>query len=297
MRHGTYSIVARDPETGELGAAVQSHWFAVGSLCTWARPGVGAVATQSVVEPAYGPNALDRLAEGDGAADALGELLAADPLAAVRQVAVVDAEGEVAVHTGADCIPCAGDVHGPHWSCQANMMATDRVPAAMSEAFERSEGDLADRLMTALDAAEGAGGDVRGRQSAALIVVPADGEPWQMRVQLRVEDHADPVGELRRLLVLHRAYELAGRADELMASGRAADAGSLYRRAADMAPASEELLFWSGLALAHTGDLDTGVDAVRRAIDSHDGWGLLLDRLSTDFAPAGPEVRQALGRD
>jgi uncharacterized Ntn-hydrolase superfamily protein len=296
MRHGTYSIVARDPETGELGAAVQSHWFAVGSLCTWARPGVGAVATQSVVEPAYGPNALDLMADGSKASDALAELLATDELAAVRQVGVVDAQGGLAVHTGPDCIPCAGDVTGPHWTCQANMMAAETVPAAMSAAFERAEGDLADRLMTALDAAEGEGGDVRGRQSAALIVVPAEGEAWQMRVQLRVEDHPDPVGELRRLLVLHRAYELAGRADELMASGLAADAGDLYRRAADMAPASDELLFWSGLALAHTGDLDTGVDAVRRAIDNHPGWGLLLDRLSDDFAPAGDDVRRALGR-
>jgi len=296
MRHGTYSIVARDPDTGELGAAVQSHWFSVGSLCTWARPGVGAVATQSVVEPAYGPNALDLMADGSSASDALTALLATDPLAAVRQVGVVDAHGRVAVHTGADCIPCAGDVTGPHWTCQANMMATDSVPGAMSEAFASATGDLADRLMTALEAAEGAGGDVRGRQSAALIVVAADGEPWQMRVQLRVEDHEDPVGELRRLLVLHRAYELAGRADELMAANRPAQAGDLYRQAAELAPGSDELLFWAGLALAHSGDLDTGVNAVRRAIDKHAGWGQLLDRLSTDFAPAGPEVRQALGR-
>jgi uncharacterized Ntn-hydrolase superfamily protein len=296
MREGTYSIVARDPETGELGAAVQSHWFSVGSLCTWARPGVGAVATQSVVEPAYGPNALDLMEDGSSAGDALAELLATDPLAAVRQVGVVDAGGRVAVHTGADCIPCAGDVTGPHWTCQANMMATDEVPAAMSAAFEGAGGDLAERLMTALEAAEGAGGDVRGRQSAALIVVAAEGEPWQMRVQLRVEDHVEPVAELRRLLVLHRAYELAGRADELMAADQPAEAGALYRRAAELAPASDELLFWAGLALAHSGDLDTGVDAVRRAIDKHSGWGQLLDRLSTDFAPAGPEVRQALGR-
>jgi uncharacterized Ntn-hydrolase superfamily protein len=296
MRHGTYSIVARDPDTGELGAAVQSHWFAVGSLCTWARPGVGAVATQSVVEPAYGPNALDLMADGSSAGDALAELIAADPLAAVRQVGVVDAHGGVAVHTGADCIPCAGDVIGPHWTCQANMMANDTVPGAMSAAFERATGDLADRLVTALEAAEEAGGDVRGRQSAALIVVAADGEPWQMRVQLRVEDHREPVAELRRLLVLHRAYELAGRADELMAADRPEAAGELYRRAAELAPDSDELLFWAGLALAHSGDLDSGVDAVRRAIDKHGGWGQLLDRLSTDFAPAGPEVRRALRR-
>jgi uncharacterized Ntn-hydrolase superfamily protein len=296
MRVGTYSIVARDPETGELGAAVQSHWFSVGSLCTWARPGVGAVATQSVVEPAYGPRALDLMAAGSSAADALSELLAADELAAVRQVGVVDAQGRVGVHTGTDCIPCAGDAAGSYWTCQANMMASDTVPGAMSAAFERSSGDLAERLMLALEAAEDEGGDVRGRQSAAIIVVAADGEPWQMRVQLHVEDHKEPLAELRRLLVLHRAYEMAGRADELLAAERPAEAGPLYREAAELAPESDELLFWSGLALAHTGDLDTGVDAVRRAIEKHSGWGVLLDRLSPTFAPAGDEVRQALGR-
>jgi uncharacterized Ntn-hydrolase superfamily protein len=296
MRHGTYSIVALDPATGELGAAVQSHWFSVGSLCTWARPGVGAVATQSVVEPAHGPHALDRLAAGATAADALAELIAADPLGAARQVGVVDARGGVAAHTGPDCIPCAGDVPGAHWTCQANMMARETVPAAMSAAFERAGGELADRLMAALDAAEGEGGDVRGRQSAALLVVPAEGESWQARIDLRVEDHADPLGELRRLLSLQRAYELAGRGDELMAADRAAEAGALYRRAAELAPASDELLFWAGLALAHAGDLDAGVDAVRRAIAAHAGWGTLLDRLSPDFAPAGHEVRRALGR-
>ena len=297
MRLGTYSIVARDPETGELGGAVQSHWFSVGSLCLWGRPGVGAVATQSVVEPAYGPRALDRMDDGAGAADALAELLAADELAAVRQVGVVDGQGGVAVHTGSDCIPCAGDAHGAHWTCQANMMASDTVPAAMSAAFERASGDLAERLMTALEAAEGEGGDVRGRQSAALLVVPADGEAWQSRVQLRVEDHQEPLGELRRLLVLQRAYELAGRADELLASEQPEDAGALYRRAAELAPESDELLFWAGLAIAQTGDLDGGVDAVRRAIATHAGWGMLLDRLSPTFAPAGADVRRALNRD
>jgi uncharacterized Ntn-hydrolase superfamily protein len=294
MRHGTYSIVALDPATGELGAAVQSHWFSVGSLCTWARPGIGAVATQSVVEPAHGPHALDRIAAGANAHDALAELIAADPLGAVRQVGVVDAAGNAAVHTGPDCIPCAGDVLGPHWSCQANMMARDTVPAAMSAAFGNSGGELADRLLAALQAAEGEGGDVRGRQSAALIVVPAEGEPWRTRVDLRVEDHEDPLGELQRLLSLQRAYELAGRGDELMASDQAVEAGALYRRAAELAPDSDELLFWAGLALAQSGDLDGGVDAVRRAIAVHPGWATLLERLSPDFAPAGEQVRQAL---
>ena len=296
MRHGTYSIVARDPATGELGAAVQSHWFSVGSLCTWARPGVGAVATQSVVEPAHGPNALDRLEAGAGAQQALGELLAADPLADVRQVGVVDARGGVATHTGDYCIACAGDAVGPHWSCQANMMERETVPQAMSAGFERAEGDLAARLMAALVAAEGEGGDVRGRQSAALLIVPPEGEPWRARVDLRVEDHKAPLDELARLLGLQRAYELAGEADELMAADRADEAGRLYRRAAELAPESDELLFWAGLALAQTGDLAGGVDAVRRAAAVHPGWLALLDRLSPEFAPAGAAVREQLGR-
>jgi uncharacterized Ntn-hydrolase superfamily protein len=294
MRHGTYSIVALDPATGELGAAVQSHWFSVGSLCTWARPGVGAVATQSVVEPAHGPHALDRMEGGASAHDVLAELIAGDPLGAVRQVGAVDANGSVAVHTGAGCIPCAGDALGAHWSCQANMMAADTVPAAMSAAFEHTAGDLPDRLLAALRAAEGEGGDVRGRQSAAMVVVPAEGEPWQTRVDLRVEDHRDPLAELGRLLRLQRAYELAGQGDELMGGGQPVEAGALYRRAAELAPESDELLFWSGLALAHSGDLEAGVDAVRRAIGVHAGWATLLERLSPDFAPAGAQVRAAL---
>jgi uncharacterized Ntn-hydrolase superfamily protein len=296
MRHGTYSIVALDPETGELGAAVQSHWFSVGSLCTWARPGVGAVATQSVVEPAHGPNALDRIEAGDSAPEALRAILDADPLAAVRQVGIVDARGNVAVATGPDCIAHAGDASGPHWSCQANMMERDTVPGAMSAAFEAAEGDLAARLVAALRAAEGEGGDVRGRQSAALLVVPPEGEAWRARVDLRVEDHEDPLTELERLVVLWRAYELAGAADELMAAGRPEEAGALYRRAADLAPRSDELLFWAGLAIAHAGELDEGVAAVRRAAERQPNWLVLLDRLSPDFAPAGAAVRAALGR-
>src|SRR6478752_1324576 len=209
MRHGTYSIVARDPVTGELGGAVQSHWFSVGSLCIWARPGVGAVATQSVVEPAHGPNGLDRLAAGDSAEAALRGLLGPDELAAVRQVGIVDGAGEVAVHTGESCIPCAGHATGVHVSAQANMMERETVPAAMVAGFEAASGDLAERLMAALRAAEGEGGEVLGR-----------------------------------LLRLARAYELAGEADELMASDRPEAAGVLYLEAAGLAPESDELLFW-----------------------------------------------------
>jgi uncharacterized Ntn-hydrolase superfamily protein len=292
--HGTYSIVALDPDTGELGAAVQSHWFSVGSLCPWARPGIGAVATQSVVEPAHGPHALDRLQRGDDAAAALAGVLQEDALAAVRQVGVVDARGRVAVHTGAQCIPEAGHATGEHWTCQANMMARATVPDAMSAAFAQARGDLAGRLMAALEGAEAEGGDVRGRQSAALLVAPAQGEPWQARVDLRVEDHADPLAELRRLLDLQRAYELAGDADELMGEGRAEEAAGRYMRASELAPDSDELLFWAGLAIAQNGDVRAGADAVRRAAAIHPGWLTLLDRLSPDFAPAGEAVRRAL---
>jgi uncharacterized Ntn-hydrolase superfamily protein len=292
--HGTYSIVAFDPSTGELGAAVQSHWFSVGSLCAWARPGVGAVATQSVVAPAYGPDGLDRLASGDSASEALAGLLDADALAAVRQVAIVDCAGRTAVHTGAGCIPCAGHQLGENVSCQANMMARDTVPRAMVEGFEAAAGDLADRLVAALQAAEGEGGDVRGRQSAALVVVPAEAPPWRARFSLRVEDHPDPVTELARLVRLGRAYELAGAADELLASDRAAEAGRLYERAAELAPESDELLFWAGLARAHGGDVQGGVAAVRHAAEVNPDWVVLLERLSPDFAPAGERVRREL---
>jgi uncharacterized Ntn-hydrolase superfamily protein len=296
MRYGTYSIVARDPETGELGGAVQSHWFSVGSLCVWARPGIGAVATQSVVEPAYGPNALDRLADGIGAQQALGELLAADSLAAVRQVAVIDPHGGLSTHTGGECIAHAGHVTGEHHSAQANMMARETVPQAMSDAFTNATGPLSERLFAALEAAEAEGGDVRGRQSAAIVVVGPEGEPWRRTVDLRVEDHAEPLNELGRLLALQRAYDLAGSADELLAAGRVEEAGERYREASRIAPESDELLFWAGLALAQAGDLDAGVEAVRQAAERQPNWLVLLDRLSEDFAPAGAQVRERLSR-
>jgi uncharacterized Ntn-hydrolase superfamily protein len=294
--HGTYSVVAFDPATGEHGVAVQSHWFSVGSLCPWARPGVGAVATQSVVQPAFGPHALDAMASGIDAAGALEAVLAADELVAMRQVGIVDGRGAVAVHTGERCIAEAGHVVGEHWSCQANMMATATVPAAMAGAMAATGGHLADRLVAALEAAEVEGGDVRGRQSAALLVVPAAGEPWLTTVDLRVDDHDDPIGELRRLLALQHAYSLAGDGDELMAAGRDREAAELYVRAAELAPQSDELAFWAGLAIAHAGDLAAGVAAVRRAAEVHPGWLTLLDRLSPEIAPAAADVRAALRR-
>ena len=294
MRHGTYSIVALDRRTGELGVAVQSHWFSVGPLCAWARAGVGAVATQSVVEPAYGPNALDRLSDHVNAQQVLGELLAADPLAAVRQVAVIDVRGTIGVHTGTDCIAHAGHVAGEHHSCQANMMARDTVPQAMSDAFASppacSRTACSPRSTRPRREAATCAGASRRRWSSC----PPDGEPWRRTVDLRVEDHDAPLEELRRLLALQRAYDLAGAGDELLAAGRPDDAGELYRKAAELAPPTDELLFWSGLAIAQAGDLEAGVAKVRQAIEHNPNWRVLLDRLSPEFAPAGEAVRQQI---
>ena len=295
MRAGTYSIVARDPETGSLGVAVQSHWFSVGPRVPWALPGVGAVATQSIIEPAYGPRLLSLMRDGSPPADALPRLLRADGLAAVRQVAVVSAAGEVAVHTGEGCIEYAGHRPGDGFCCQANMMAASTVPEAMAEAYERGHGTLAERLLAALDAAEAEGGDVRGRQSAALLVVAAE-EPdaWRREVDLRVEDHAEPLAELRRLHGLHEAYALAERADTLLGEGRHAEAAAYYQRASALAPDSAELTFWSGLGMAQAGDVSGGAEQVRRALAAAPGFEELLHRLPPGLAPGAPPVRAAL---
>jgi uncharacterized Ntn-hydrolase superfamily protein len=293
----TYSIVARDPATGELGVAVQSHWFSVGSIVTWGRAGVGAVATQSIAEPAYGPRLLDRLATGEAPAAALRAELVADDRARFRQVAAVDAAGRVAAHTGESCVPFAGHVEREGFSAQANMMASAEVWPAIASAFEGAEGSLVRRLVAALDAGEAAGGDVRGRQSAALLVVPAEGEAWRRTVELRVEDHPEPLEELQRLLALREAYDLADAADELASAGRFDEAGERGRRALELAPDNPELMFWAGLSLAHQGQVDRGVAMVRRAIELHPGWGDLLGRLSQEIAPGAAVVREALTLD
>ena len=292
----TYSIVARDPETGELGVAVQSHWFSVGSIVTWARPGVGAVATQANAEAAYGPDALALLADGVPAPDALERLVAADPGRPSRQVAVVDAAGRVGAHTGPKCIACAGHVTGQGVSCQANIMVSERVWPAMLKAFSAaSDSSLTLRLLDALDAAEREGGDLRGRQSAAILVVPAEGEPWRTSVSLRVEDHPEPLPELRRLVALHDAYRLAGQADELLNAGREEEAGRLYVQASERAPGNHELLFWAGLGTVASGDVQGGVAKVRAAIAMQPGWRELLPRLPAELAPAATVVLAALG--
>ena len=297
MRHGTYSIVARDPDSGELGVAVQSHWFSVGSVVSWAEAGVGAVATQSIAERAYGPRLLGRLKRGESPANSLQALLDADAQAAVRQVAVVDSRGTVVVHTGESCIPHAGDTQGEGFSVQANMMSSAAVWPAMAEAFSAASGSLARRLLTALRAGEEAGGDVRGRQSSALLVVPVEGEAWSASADLRVEDHPEPVEELARLLDLHDAYRLANEADELAGAGRHEEAADRYRRAAELSPDNPELLFWGGLGLAKQGDVDLAAQLVSRAIEVNPGWGELLARLRPEIASGAEPVRQALGLD
>jgi uncharacterized Ntn-hydrolase superfamily protein len=294
VRQGTYSIVARDPDSGEVGVAVQSHWFSVGSVVSWARAGVGAVATQSIGEPSYGPDALDLLAEGVPPAEALARLVAGDERERFRPVAVVDASGRVAVHTGERCIAFAGHRTGDGYSVQANMMASPDVWPAMAEAFEAADGPLARRLVAALRAAEGAGGDVRGRQSAAIVVAPPEGEAWRLRTDLRVEDHDEPLDEIERLLDLADAYRLATEGDNLVGEGEHDEAAARYNRAAELAPGNHELIFWSGLSAAEGGDMTTALERVRRAIEMQPGWAELLDRLQPDIAPSAAAVRAAL---
>ena len=278
----TYSIVARDSVTGDLGVAVQSHWFSVGSLVPWAEAGVGAVATQSFVDPAYGPLALEMMRAGKSAEEALRGLIAADARQDVRQVAIVDAKGRVATHTGSHCIAAAGHTSGRGWSAQANLMDRDTVWRAMGRAFETTAGELPERLVAALAAAQAEGGDIRGQQSAALLVVRAQptGRPWEDRlVDLRVEDHADPVGELSRLLRVHRAYQQMNAGDVAIEKKDIAAAARAYGAAEALAPDNSEMLFWHAIALAGIGKVDEARPLLARAYALHPPWRELVGRL------------------
>lgn len=210
----TYSIVARDPETGRLGVAVQTRSFAVGAAVPWAESDVGAIATQSFTERSYGPLGLQLLRAGRTPEEALAGLVTADPQEEVRQVGIVDASGRGAAHTGELCIKEAGHLVREGFTVQANMMSSAEVWPAMAETYERATGSFPQRLLAALDAGEAAGGDFRGRQTAAMLVVAkhASGRPWDDRViDVRVDDHADPLGELRRLVRLAEAYRRLNR--------------------------------------------------------------------------------------
>src|SRR4051794_16782663 len=292
----TYSLVARDPETGDLGIAVQSHYFSVGSVVSWAEPGVGAVATQSFAEISYGPRGLELIRSGRSAAGALGELVDRDEGEAMRQVAMIDSAGRVAVHTGQGCIPEAGHRVGTQMSAQANMMRNLGVPDAMVEAYSSMSGDLADRLLAALDAAEAAGGDIRGRQSAALLVVggkPTD-TPWsERRVELRVEDHPEPLRELRRLMTLRRAYDEMELGEQLAMRGELPAAADHYEGAHAAAPDNIEIEFWLGLSLAGSGRVEEGLPHIQRACAENDGWVELVRRM-TDAGLVPAEAAQVV---
>ena len=278
----TYSIVARDTVTGELGVAVQSHWFSVGSLVTWAEAGVGAVATQSFVDPAYGLLGLDLMRAGKTAPQALAALLASDPGKDVRQVAMIDAQGNVAAHTGAKCIEAAGNHTGSNYSVQANMMLNDRVWPAMAKAFENTQGGLADRMLAALDAGEAAGGDIRGKQSAAILIVKgkSTGRPWSDRViDLRVEDNPLPLKELRRLVQVHRAYDRMNNGDLAVEHGDVAGALREYSAAETMFPDNLEMKFWHAVALVNAGRVDDALPLFKTVFINDANWATLIPRL------------------
>jgi uncharacterized Ntn-hydrolase superfamily protein len=263
--------------------AVQSHFFGVGSVVSWAEAGVGAVATQSVVEPAYGPRGLALMRDGQSAPAALDQLLRDDPQEYARQVAMIDRGGRVAVHTGSRCIPHAGHAVGDQVSAQANIMERGTVPAAMVRAYSSDSGlSFAERLLAALDAAEAEGGDLRGRQSVALLIVSprATGNPVEDRpIDLRVEDHPEPLGELRRLLSLRRAYQRVDVGDQLAAAGDVEGSLVEYEAAHRSQPDNLELAFWHGVALAASGREDEAAAILRRAFRAHAGWIELLKRL------------------
>jgi uncharacterized Ntn-hydrolase superfamily protein len=265
-----------------MGVAVQSHWFSVGSVVTWAEAGVGAVATQAMVEISYGPLGLDLMRGGRSAPQALKALLTGDEGRALRQVAMVDAAGQIAAHTGERCIADAGHTIGETFSTQANMMATPDVWPAMADAYRSATGDLAQRMLAALEAGQGAGGDIRGRQSAALLIVKAEsgGRPWaDTVVELRVEDHAEPIQELKRLLTLHRAYEHMNHGDELLGKGQVEQALEAYRTAATMAPQIEELPFWQAVTLTDLGRVEEALPIFREVFAENPDWCTLVQRL------------------
>jgi uncharacterized Ntn-hydrolase superfamily protein len=280
----TYSIVARDPATGDMGVAVQSHWFSVGTVVAWAEAGVGAVATQSFVDPGYGPRGLALMRRGVAATTALDRLVKADAQRDGRQVAMIDARGRVSAFTGKSAIAAAGQHIGREFSVQANLMANDKVWPAMAAAYESTRGDLAERLLAALDAAQAAGGDIRGRQSAALLVVKAKGSnrPWagaDRIFDVRVDDHAEPLVELRRLVRLQRAYGHANRGDELMTEKKVEAALEEYKAASVLAPEILELPFWHAVTLASIGREAEAAPIFKQVFAKEPIWADLLPRL------------------
>jgi uncharacterized Ntn-hydrolase superfamily protein len=278
----TFSIVALDKKTGELGVAVQSHWFSVGSSVPWAEAGIGAVATQSFIDPSYGALGLELMRAGKTAPETLAALLRADANEASRQVGMVDAQGRTAAHTGSACIAEAGQFVGDGFSCQANMMLKNTVWKAMAEAFQSTPGELADRLVAALEAAQREGGDIRGRQSAAIIVVRgrSSGIRWKDRIyDLRVEDHADPIAEIKRLVRLNKAYNHMNRGDELLTAGQTAEAVAEYTLGMTIYPDNPEMIFWPAVTMAATGRVEESLPLFKKVFAVDAQWAELLRRL------------------
>ncbi|MCS7036917.1 MAG: DUF1028 domain-containing protein [Saprospiraceae bacterium] len=279
----TFSVVARDSASGEMGVAVQSHWFSVGTVVSWAEAGVGVVATQSFVNKSFGPRGLALMRSGLSAREALDSLLKNDPGRAVRQVALLDAQGRVAVHTGEGCIAYACDAAGAQYSVQANMMLGPDVCSAMQQAWETSQGkSLAERLLCVLEAAQAAGGDFRGQQSAALLVVRGQrtNTPWDDRlIDLRVDDHPTPVAELRRLYTVHLAYEHMNRGDYYMEKGDMRSAMREYSEARRLLPQQVELQFWTALTLANVGQMDAALPIFADVFHQAPIWKIALPRL------------------
>ena len=296
----TYSIVARDPATGEMGVAVQSHYFSVGPVVPWAEAGVGAVATQSLVLVDYGPQGLDLMRGGMTARQALDSLVKADAHNQGRQVAMVDAKGNVAAYTGPKCIPDAGNVEGAQFSCQANLMANAKVWPAMKAAYESAKGDLAERMLQALEAAEAAGGDIRGKQSAALLIVKAQGsgKPWADRLfDLRVEDSREPLKELRRLVRLRRAYNLEDAGDTHVAENRPAEALTAYDQAAKLAPEIVELRFWAAVSMYTAGKKQEALPVFKEVFAEESQWVDLIPRLAkVGLFPDDPKAIEEVQR-
>jgi uncharacterized Ntn-hydrolase superfamily protein len=290
----TFSIVARDPATGELGVAVQSHWFSVGPVVPWAEAGIGAVATQSFVDPSYGKNGLELMRGGTSAPEALKQLLAKDEGREVRQVAMIDAKGRVDAWTGKNDIQAAGHIVGQNFSAQANLMLNNRVWPAMARAFETSKGDLAERMLAALDAAQAAGGDIRGRQSAAIIVVTGKptGLAWKDRTfDLRVDDSSQPLVELRRLVKLQRAYNHMNAGD--LAVEKKDNEGALreYGAAEKLVPTSAEMIYWHAVALVNMGRVDESLPLFRKVFAMDRNWITLTPRLpKSGLLPDDPKV-------
>jgi uncharacterized Ntn-hydrolase superfamily protein len=290
----TFSIVCRDPSTGELGVAVQSHWFSVGSIVAWAEAGVGAIATQSFVDPSYGKNGLDLMRAGKSAPDTLKELLAKDEGREVRQVAMIDAQGRVDAWTGKNDIQAAGHIVGKDFSVQANLMLNDKIWPAMARAFENTRGDLAERMLAALDAAQAAGGDIRGRQSAALIVVTGKptGQAWKDRTfDLRVDDSPEPLKELRRLVRLQRAYNHMNAGD--LAVEKKDNEGALreYSAAERLVPDNAEMIYWHAVALVNMGRVDDSLPLFRKVFAMDRNWITLTPRLpKSGLLPDDPKL-------